>query len=247
MENLMKDFLQDLVAHTHSLGFLPLVKVTASTKETKIESMAEDRSVILNASTHTPVDNLEGTFGMPNLNKLDLHLKCPEYKEGAGINIVKQNRNGEDIPTGLHFQNATGDFENDYRFMNQDIINEKLKSVKFKGSTWDVEFEPTVAAIQRLKYQAAAHTEESVFQVSTDGSNLVFSFGDASTHAGSFTFQSGITGKLKQTWSWPVNAVQSILALSGDITMRIADAGALGITIDSGTAVYEYILPAQSK
>jgi len=243
----MKDFLQDLVAHTHSLGFLPLVKVTASTKETKIESMAEDRSVILNATTHTPVDNLEGTFGMPNLNKLDLHLKCPEYKEGAGINIVKQNRNGEDIPTGLHFQNATGDFENDYRFMNQDIINEKLKSVKFKGSTWDVEFEPTVAAIQRLKYQAAAHTEESVFQVSTDGSNLVFSFGDASTHAGSFTFQSGITGKLKQTWSWPVNAVQSILALSGDITMRIAYAGALGITIDSGTAVYEYILPAQSK
>ena len=243
----MKDFLQDLVAHTHSLGFLPLVKVTASTKETKIESMAEDRSVILNATTHTPVDNLEGTFGMPNLNKLDLHLKCPEYKEGAGINVVKQNRNGEDIPTGLHFQNATGDFENDYRFMNQDIINEKLKSVKFKGSTWDVEFEPTVAAIQRLKYQAAAHTEESVFQVSTDDSNLVFSFGDASTHAGSFTFQSGITGKLKQTWSWPVNAVQSILALSGDITMRIADAGALGITIDSGTAVYEYILPAQSK
>ena len=243
----MKDFLQDLVAHTHSLGFLPLVKVTASTKETKIESMAEDRSVILNATTHTPVENLEGTFGMPNLNKLDLHLKCPEYKEGAGINIVKQNRNGEDIPTGLHFQNATGDFENDYRFMNQDIINEKLKSVKFKGSTWDVEFQPTVASIQRLKYQAAAHTEEQVFQVSTDGSNLVFSFGDASTHAGSFTFQSGITGKLKQTWSWPVNAVQSILALSGEITMRIADAGALGITIDSGTAVYEYILPAQSK
>jgi hypothetical protein len=29
--------------------------------------------------------------------------------------------------------------------------------------------------------------------------------------------------------------------------MRIADAGALGITIDSGTAVYDYILPAQSK
>jgi hypothetical protein len=243
----MKDFLQDLVAHTHSLGFLPLVKVTASNKETKIESMAEDRSVILNATTHTPVENLEGTFGMPNLNKLDLHLKCPEYKEGAGISVVKQNRNGEEIPTGLHFQNATGDFENDYRFMNQDIINEKLKSVKFKGSTWDVEFQPTVASIQRLKYQAAAHTEEQVFQVSTDASNLVFSFGDASTHAGSFTFQSGITGKLKQTWSWPVNAVQSILALSGEITMRIADAGALGITIDSGTAVYEYILPAQSK
>jgi hypothetical protein len=243
----MKDFLQDLVAHTHSLGFLPIVKISATGKETSIESMAEDRSVILNAKTHTPVDNLEGVFGMPNLNKLDLHLKCPEYKEGASINIVTQQRNGEDIPTGLHFQNATGDFENDYRFMNQDIINDKLKSVKFKGASWEVEFVPTVSSIQKLKFQAAAHTEETVFQVKTDGSNLVFSFGDASTHAGNFVFQSGITGKLKQTWSWPVNAVQSILGLSGDITMRIADAGALGITVDSGIAQYEYILPAQSK
>jgi hypothetical protein len=243
----MKDFLQDLVAHTHSLGFLPLVKVSSSSKETTIESMAEDRSVILNAKTHNPVDNFEGTFGMPNLNKLDLHLKCPEYKEGAGISVVTQERNGETIPTGLHFQNAIGDFENDYRFMNQDIINEKLKSVKFKGTGWDVEFEPTMAAIQRLKFQAAAHSEETVFQVSTDNGNLVFSFGDASTHAGSFVFQSGITGKLKQTWSWPVNQVQSILGLTGDITMRIADVGALSITVDSGTAVYTYILPAQSK
>jgi hypothetical protein len=243
----MKDFLQDLVAHTHSLGFLPLVKVSASTAETVIESMAEDRSVILNAKTHNPIDEFEGTFGMPNLNKLDLHLKCPEYKEGAGIRVVKQNRNGEDIPTGLHFQNATGDFENDYRFMNQDIINEKLKSVKFKGAKWDIEFEPLVASIQKLKFQAQAHSEESVFQVKTDGSELVFSFGDASTHAGSFTFQSNVTGKLKSTWSWPVNQVMSILNLAGDKTVRIADAGALQITVDSGIAQYDYILPAQSK
>jgi hypothetical protein len=243
----MKDFLQDLVAHTHSLGFLPLVKVSASTAETVIESMAEDRSVILNAKTHTPIDEFEGTFGMPNLNKLDLHLKCPEYKEGAGIRVVKQNRNGEDIPTGLHFQNSTGDFENDYRFMNQDIINEKLKSVKFKGAKWDIEFEPLVASIQKLKFQAQAHSEESVFQVKTDGSELVFSFGDASTHAGSFTFQSNVTGRLKSTWSWPVVQVMSILNLAGDKTVRIADAGALQITVDSGIAQYDYILPAQSK
>ena len=247
MENKMKDFLQDLVAHTHSLGFLPLVKVTATNKETSIESMAEDRSVILNAKTHNPVDDFEGTFGMPNLNKLDLHLKCPEYKEGASIKVVTQQRNGEDIPTGIHFQNSTGDFENDYRFMNQDIINEKLKSVKFKGATWDVEFEPSVTSIQRLKFQAAAHSEETVFQVSTSNGDLVFSFGDASTHAGSFTFQSGVSGKLKQTWAWPVSQVLGILGLDGDITMKISDAGAMQISVDSGNAVYSYILPAQSK
>jgi hypothetical protein len=243
----MKDFLQDLVAHTHSLGFLPLVKVSASDKETGIESMAEDRSVIVNAKTHTPVESLEGVFGMPNLNKLDIHLKCPEYKENFSIDIVTQERNGETIPTGLHFKNGAGDFQNDYRFMNSDIINEKLKTVKFKGAAWTIEFVPTMASIQKLKFQATAHTEETTFQVSTDNNNLVFSFGDASTHAGSFVFQAGVEGKLRQTWSWPVNQVMSILNLTGDKTMRISDVGAMKITVDSGIAEYDYILPAQSK
>jgi hypothetical protein len=75
----------------------------------------------------------------------------------------------------------------------------------------------------------------------------VFSFGDASTHAGSFVFHSGVTGKLKQTWSWPVSQMQSILNLSGDLTMKISDQGALQSTVDSGLAEYNYILPAQSK
>jgi len=247
MEIHMKDILQDLVAHTHALGFIPLVKITADDKETLIESMAEDRSVIISAKTKTPVQEFEGVFGMPNLNKLDIHLKCPEYKEKAKISVSIANRNGEDIPTGLHFENEAGDFENDYRFMSTEIINEKLKSVKFKGATWNIEFEPTVTSIQKLKFQANAHSEEPVFQVKTDNGNLVFSFGDASTHAGEFVFQAGVTGKLKQAWAWPVVQVMSILNLAGDKTIKIADAGAMMITVDSGLAEYDYILPAQSK
>lgn len=246
-EKYMKDILQDLVAHTHALGFIPLVKVSSTTSKTEIEAMAEDRSVIVQATTKTPVDEFDGVFGMPQLNKLDINLKCPEYKEDAKISVVKAQRNGDEIPTGLHFKNAAGDFQNDYRFMNTEIINEKLKSVKFKGAKWDIEFEPLNSSIQKLRFQAAAHTEETVFQVRTDGGNLIFSFGDASTHAGEFVFQANIAGKLKQTWSWPVTQVISILALTGDKTVRIADAGAMQITVDSGLTEYNYILPAQSK
>ena len=247
MEIHMKDILQDLVAHTHALGFIPLVKISSDNQATEIEAMAEDRSVIVNAKTKAPVEQFTGVFGMPNLNKLDIHLKCPEYKEGANISVVKAQRNGEEIPTGLHFENKDGDFENDYRFMNTDIINEKLKSVKFKGAKWDIEFEPQVASIQKLRFQANAHTEESVFQVKSDNGNLVFSFGDASTHAGSFVFQHDVGGKLKHTWSWPINQVISILGLDGKTTMRISDQGAMQITVDSGITEYNYILPAQSK
>ena len=240
----MKDILQDVVAHTHALGFLSLVKVTGG-NETVIDSMAEDRSVILNAtSTHGVAD---GTFGMPNLDKLALHLKNPEYKDNAKIDIVKADRNGETIPTHIHFENAAGDFENDYRFMNKAIIEEKLKTVKFKGAAWNVEIAPTQAAIARMKLMSAAHSEEPTFNVTTKDSNLIFRFGDASTHAGEFVFQHSVEGALQHTWSWPVAQVQSILSLDGDLTMSISDQGAMKITVNSGIATYDYILPAQSK
>jgi len=119
--------------------------------------------------------------------------------------------------------------------------------VKFKGAAWNVEFEPSVAAIARMKLQSAAHSDEPVFSVSTQDSNLVFAFGDASTHAGEFVFQHGVEGTLSHTWSWPVQQVQSILNLDGDITVSISDQGAMQITVDSGLAKYDYILPAQSK
>ena len=248
MEINMKDFLQDLVAHTHSLGFLPLVKISADDKETVIESMAEDRSVILNAKTHNPVDDLDGVFGMPNLNKLDIHLKCPEYKEGAGISVVKQQRNGEEVPTGIHFQNSTGDFENDYRFMNQSIIEEKLKTVKFRGAKWEVEVSPALNAIQRFQFQAGANTEHTTFLAKTDGDILKFTFGDQSTHGGEFTFATGISGKLTKTWAYPVNAVLSILKAAdvNNTVMSFSDSGAMQITLDSGLATYKYIVPAQA-
>ena len=244
----MKDILQDIVAHTHSLGFLSIVKVTGG-DETTIDSMADDRSVIMSATSNHSI--ADGTFGMPNLDKLALHLKNPEYQKDAKIDVVQAERNGETIPTHIHFENATGDFQNDYRFMNKAIIEEKLKTVKFKGAQWNVTFQPSMAAISRMKLMSAAHNEEPTFNVTTKAtggvSDLVFSFGDASTHAGEFVFQNAVEGTLQHTWSWPVAAVQSILNLSGDVTMSISDQGAMMIAVDSGMATYDYILPAQSK
>lgn len=246
----MKDILQDIVTHTDSLGFLATVKVTAEA-DTLIDSMAEDRSVILSAKTHAPVADFTGVFGMPNLNKLNLHLKNPEYKDNAKIEVVQSDRNGETIPTHIHFENEAGDFQNDYRFMNRAIIEEKLKTVKFKGANWNVVFNPSMAAISRMRLMSQAHSEETVFNVSTEetGSvtDLIFSFGEANAHSGKFVFEAGVEGKLAHTWSWPVDQVQKILNLGGDVTMSISDQGAMMISVDSGLAKYDYILPAQSK
>jgi hypothetical protein len=131
--------------------------------------------------------------------------------------------------------------------MSSEIVNDKLKTVKFRGVNWNVEFEPTVAAIQRLKFQASANSEETTFTAKTEGTDLKLFFGDHSSHAGNFVFHSGVTGTLSKGWAWPVAAVISILSLPGDKVFRISDEGAAQITVNSGLATYNYILPAQSK
>jgi len=245
----MKSILQDIVAHTNKLGFLNIVKITGTDEKTQIDSMADDRSVIMYAETTVPYADMIGTYGMPQLEKLRYLLDGKEYQESAKIEVVTAERNGETIPVGLHFENKDGDFKNDYRFMNQDIINEKLKTVKFRGAKWDVEVEPTVSAIQRFQFQAGANTEHTTFLVKTDGDKLKFIFGDVSSHGGEFVFAQGITGKLSKGWTWPVAAVLSILKIAdaNDTTMSFSnDSGALQITLDSGVAVYKYILPANA-
>lgn len=244
----MKDILQDIVAHTHNLGFLDIVKVTGTEDSTAIDSMAEDRTVIMYAKTAAPNPEMIGTFGMPQLNKLKIHLDCPEYREDAQINVVRGQRNGAEIPVGIHFENKAGDFKNDYRFMNQEAINEKLKTVKFNGAKWHVELSPTVASIQRFNFQANANSEHQTFLVKTDGNKLVFIFGDQSTHAGEFVFADNITGKLTKGWTWPVSQVLAILKIADANNTKISfsDDGALKITLDSGLATYEYIVPAKA-
>jgi hypothetical protein len=240
----MKDHLLDLVQHTFDLGCIDLIKVTGTDTDTVINGVAEDKSVILEAQFANPVADFMGTFGMPNLGKLKTLLNLQEYREDAKLTITRRTT-GE--PDGINFENKVSDFKNNYRFMASEIVNDKLKTLKFKGVNWHITFEPTVAAIQRLKMQAQANSEEPNFQVKTDNKNLKFFFGDHSTHSGNFVFQSDITGTLKHSWSWPVAQVTSILGLTGDKIMKISDDGCMQITVDSGMAVYNYILPAQTK
>jgi hypothetical protein len=244
----MQDLLKDIVGHTNNLGFLNTVKITGDETKTTIDSMADDRSVIMIAETSNPYPDMIGVFGMPQLNKLKFLLDCPEYKEGASIEVVKSDRNGEVLPVGLHFENSTKDFKNDYRFMNTEIINEKLKTVKFRGVAWHVEVEPSVQSIQRFNFQASANNEHTTFLAKTEGTNLKFVFGDQATHGGEFVFATDVVGTLNKAWTWPVPSVLSILKIADANNAKISfsNEGAMMITLDSGIATYKYIIPANA-
>ena len=245
----MKDILQDIVRHTHDIGgLLTTVKVTGTDEKTVLNAMADNRSVIMEAETANPYPQMLGVFGMPQLNKLKYLLDGDVYKDDAKIAVTTAERNGATVPTGLHFENKDSDFKNDYRFMNTEIINEKMKTVKFRGVKWDVEVEPTVEAVKRFKFQAGANNEQPTFLAKTDSGNLKFIFGDASTHGGEFVFASNVAGKLDRGWTWPVAPIMSILsnADANNTKMSLSNEGAIQITLDSGLATYKYIVPAQA-
>jgi hypothetical protein len=240
----MRDYLLDLVEHTYDLGCIDLIKIVGDDTATNISGIAEDLSVVVLANTKNPVPEFIGTFGMPNLGKLKTLLGLQEYRENAKMTLSRSST-GE--PDGVNFENAAGDFKNNYRFMASGIVSEKLKNARFKTPNWHIEFEPTNAAIQRLKWQMSVNTEEPNFQARTDNGDLKFFFGDHSSHAGNFVFHPGVTGQLKRSWAWPAKQFANIMDLSGDKVVRISDDGVAQITVDSGLAVYNYILPAQSK
>ena len=163
----MQEYLKDIVSHTQQLGFIDLIKIVGDSNETRVTALAEDKSVVVDAKFKNPHPEFIGTFGMPNLGKLKTIIEIPEYKEDASVAITRQNRNGEDVPVGIHFENKSGDFKNDYRFMTAEIVNDKLKNQKMRQVPWDVEFKPTVANIQRMRFQAAANSEETTFTAKT--------------------------------------------------------------------------------
>ena len=129
----MKDYLKDIVQHTHGLGFIESAKIVNEEGTTSLEAMDDDRTVIVQAKFKEQVPGLSGTFGLPNLSKLSILLNIEEYKENANITVNEQDRNGETVPFGLHFENASGDFKNDYRFMSKEVVEENLKVLSLKA------------------------------------------------------------------------------------------------------------------
>ena len=243
----MKDQLVDIVNHTHKLGIFDTIKVLGDDESTRLEAEAEDKSVIMRAEFVKPSDDFAGTFGMPGIAQLSTLLSLDEYQSDASISVTREEKNGEKVPAGIHFENKGASFENDYRFMTSAMVNEKLKTLEFNEPRYEVTLEPLIISIQRLRQQSLANATELLFTSVVENGELIFNFGDHSTNSGKFVFATEADDALDKRWAYPVSQVMGILALAGEIEMKFSNAGALVITCNSGLIKYTYILPAQAK
>jgi hypothetical protein len=241
---MLKDILTDIVTHTQNLNF-PFARIVGTEEETVIMGLSEKNKVAFKATLHNPLEDFQGVFGFTNLNILNLLLKNPEYKENPKIEI---HRNKHNVPNGIYFENEDKDFNNTYKLMVTETINEKLKSFEVATPKWDIEFTPSVNSVQRLKLQSQVYSDENLFRSKVEKNNLILNFGGfTSNHEGNFIFQSNVEGKMKNTLIWPLPEVITILSFDGDMLMQLSDEGQMRIIVDSGLAVYEYSIFSNSK
>jgi hypothetical protein len=240
---MLLDSLKDIVKHTHSLGFIEMVKLVGTTANTKIEAIDADKTVVLYGELKEPLTELSATIGLSRMAQLkgfiELHSK-------STITVETELRGTETLPTELKFDTGDGDVAS-YRFMSETITNEQIKVPPFKGAVWNVTIEPDKAKIDRLnQYSGVLSSFEKRFIVSTKNDTLNFSIGSGPTDRSNLPFAKNIVGSLKHQWSWPLSQVLSILKLNdtGKVTMHFSDMGALKIDVDSGIGTYSYILPA---
>ena len=244
----VKDAVQDIVRMTAGLGFINAVKVSGSDSETLLDAMDAERTVIVKASLHNPMSEFVGEFGLGNLGFLAGVTNLPNYKEeNATVEVVSRERNGVNTPDHLLFTDADKNTDQ-YRFMSKEIIEQTLQTVKFKGTDWDVTFEPTKQKVSELTQVAGIYGGiEPNFTVKTEDGNLIITVGAADgSLTGKRTFAQNVEGELNEGYAWPLTQVLAILKLgmSGQCVMQISKRGALQISIDTGIGKYDYILPA---
>ncbi|HAV29282.1 MAG TPA: hypothetical protein DCW93_05095 [Saprospirales bacterium] len=249
----MRDILKDIVKHTHSLGIIQAVKVTTDDTSTVLDAMDDDRTVVLRAKMHKRVDEFNGKFGMGRLGVLNGYLSYENQNEngdriGADITVGTTERNGEVVPSELAFS-MKGVFDSTYRVIVSEMVDAQIKTANFKGAKWDVEVMPSSKAVKDLQtFAGILGSYDPLFTVKTEGNDLMFHIGDASTDKLSLKFASNVDGTLSTGWSFPLSTVLTILKLgdTSSMSIKISDQGAMAIHVDSGMGLYEYILPAKS-
>tara|TARA_Y100000588_G_scaffold316366_1_gene344911 strand:+ start:1086 stop:1829 length:744 start_codon:yes stop_codon:yes gene_type:complete len=247
---MLRDVLLDIVKHTHSLGFIQAVKIENTDEGTMVEAMDEERTVVLKGKLNNKLNEVPGLVGMGRLGVLSGYLNYEAYgKEGANIEVVTASRDGKDVAEEMKFT-SPGGYTANYRFMVSSLIEEQLKTIKFKGVSWDVSIQPTAQNLKDLSYfNGIMGGFEPTFVAKTDGTTLKFYIGDGANDRVEIPFATNVEGKLTKGWAWPLAQVLSILKLSdtSKATMGFSDQGAMQIEIDSGIGKYEYILPARSQ
>ena len=246
--NHIRDFMKDVLRHTHGLGIFEMVKITGDMTNTQVQTMDANKTVIVKGKTHKPeADLVDATVGLSRMAVLDGMLKYEGFgTDGATVQVQTQSRNGVDVPVEIHFCDESGTNAN-YRFMLKDVIDQQLQDIKFKGAEDDVTIVPTAKNLKDMTFfSGVLGTLEDSFSPRTEDGKLYFYIGDAGSDRTKILISEAPGGEITNELTWNLSTVLKILRLgdNANITLGINNKGLIKIVVDSGIAEYTYLLPA---
>lgn len=248
---MLAEVFADILRHTHGLGFIEMVKIVSDEKETRVEAMDENKTVVFYGKLKHPLTDIQGTIGLSRMAVLSGYLKFPPFvASDATVEIVTQKRSEEEVPAEVKFTSKDGHSAS-YRFMHRDIAEEQIKVPPFKGATWDLTITPTERNMKDLSYfNGVLGAFEPVFTPKTENGDLNLYIGSGPTDRATVPFTTKVNGTIAGTFNWPLIQTLAILKLAdkaSDCTMSFSNKGALKIEMATGVGEYEYILPARGK
>lgn len=268
----MLDNLRDLVRHTTGLG-VETLKLTGTEGNVVIEGVDTDKSIVIKGEFKQEIPELEGICGLSKLDHLSGIVRAYNKKEDTvlvsrstkmmkmdkrdadGKLITDENGNAVSVEeevdhiSQLTFKRKSPAMKNDYRVIDRRMIPDQYSMAS--AVNWDVVIEPNQTSIELLQQQASIGIDQ-YFGVKTrevEGVNTLFvTLGEAGSEA-ELEFATDIEGNMTRDWIWSLDTVLKILKMadSAICTMSFLDKGALQITLDTGLAEYNYIMPSRSR
>ena len=242
--------LTDMLAQTHGLGFIEMMKIESSATETKIAAMDDAKTCVIFGTLKEPMQSLNGTVGLSRMAVLQGYLKFPPFNSDTSTVEIKTTlRDGEDVPTEIHFASTSG-HESSYRFMHKDVIEEQIKVPPFNGATWDVVITNTDGLMKDLGYfNGVLGSFEPVFTAKTDGTDLNFYIGSGATDRATVPVAKNVNGSLTGATYKLVEtlAILKLATKADDCTISFSNKGVIKIEMETGIGKYEYLLPARAN
>ena len=161
------------------------------------------------------------------------------------MKVIKQSRNGDEVPAEVEFVSATGT-DAHYRFMLPEVINQQLKEIKFKGANFAIEISPTAKNRSDLAYFNGVLSQfEGYFMPKTEQGALYFYIGDNNGDRTKVLISNDVDGDFSHDFKWPLDIVLKILRLGDNVVLSFAQ-GILQIKVYSELGEYTYLLPAKN-
>lgn len=249
---MLSEVLTDILAQTHGLGFIEMMKIDSNATETKIAAINDDKSVVAYGTLNSPLTELNGVVGLSRMAVLQGYLKFEHFNgPNSTIEIKTTQRDGVEVPTEINFSGPDG-HSSSYRFMHKDVVEEQVKVPNFKGASWDVVIAGSDEIMKDLSYfNGILGAFEATFTAKTDvNGDLNFYIGSGPTDRATVPVAKNVNGTLTGNLTWPLVETLAILKLASkadDCTLSFSNKGVLKIEMETSIGSYEYLLPARSK